>query len=733
MRVTPVVLLLGLLSAGCSDPLGPNPGALRISLSVVGIDEDPDGYEFTVDGRHPTLLRVPGSTTLTISAGRHTVALGELASNCAPISATVQEAMVSPSDTASVAFAVECRAVTSVVEVATVTTGSDVDPNGYYVSLDGGAGRSIWSSGVIHYIGVAEGLHDLALSDLAPNCTVSGPNPRTGIQVATGGLVRDTVHVTFDVACAPTTGAVRIITSTSGTSPDPDGFLVAVAPGMVIPQRLLPNDTLVVGQIPPGAVSVGIGDIALNCSYSGPNPVTWQVTFGVTTEVRFDVVCVTPGIVRVSAPTSGQDLDSSYLVTVDGGNPITLPSNGLVSLDLAPGSRSIELTDIAVNCAVSGSNPVIVNVIAGITTNISFDVICTPKPRTGVEFTITTSGTDLDTGYELTICADYCYWAPSWQGVVLANEVVQVDLPPGGYEFDLSDVAGNCTGPTLGNFAVQQGQVTTVRLDFTCGARTTVRFTAPTTGQIPSGPFYVRTDNGNTTPTAALLPNGSLLLDLAEGSHSFYLFGLPLGCAVLGSNPVTVNLPAATVTDVIFSVNCTAPGTLFVSASTGGTDPDPYYNVEVDGNWVFWLNNGSIGNVRLTGGSHSVLLTDVDGNCTVTSPNPATVSVPSGGTASLVFTVSCNPYPVLRITVSTTGTNLPATYLVGVDDDYYGYLLYSAIIGSNGVASLSVPPGNHTVSLDQVPLNCSVTSPNNIAVTVPMGTTTDVAFSVVCQ
>jgi len=734
MRVISAVLFVGLVSAGCSDPLGSGPGALRIDLAVTGVDGDPDGYTFTVDGRHPTVLQGPGSTTLSLGPGRHTVALGQLTANCSATSPEAQEAVVSPSDTALVAFAVECRAATGILEVTAATTGFDVDPDGYFVSLDGGTARGLWRGGLVRYAGVPAGLHSVSLTGLAPNCTVSGPNPRTDVQMTVGGLVRDTARVSFDVVCADTTGAVRVITSTTGSSLDPDGFLVTVAPGLVVPQRVLLNDTIVVGRIRAGAVSVGLGDIALNCLSTTQNPKSVPVTRGDTTDVRFDVSCASPGTVRVTAPTTGQDPDSSYLLVVDGGTPIPLASGGQVSLDLAPGNRSLELKDIARNCAVNGSNPVVVNVTAGVTTDVTFDVTCTPLPRTGVDIIITTTGTNIDTGYFLTICDYYCYyWGYSyyWQGAVQSNDLRQVDLPAGYYYFTLTDVAGNCMGPTTGSFIVQQDQITTVQLDFTCGALTTVRLVATTTGQIPTTSYWVQVDNGSFT--IPLAPNGSALFDLISGSHTFTLNGLPLGCIVSGSNPLTVTLPPGTVTDVAFSVNCTPPGTLSVSASTGGSDLDPYYGVLVDGTWVGSLQNSSTASVQLAAGSHSVLLTDVASNCTVTSPNPAAVTVPSGGTASLVFAVFCDPNPVLRVTVSTTGSNVPVSFRVGVDYDYYYGFVYSTGIGSNGVASLKVPPGDHLVSLYQVPLNCNVTSPNNFMVTVPSGTTKDVAFTVVCQ
>ena len=97
------------------------------------------------------------------------------------------------------------------------------------------------------------------------------------------------------------------------------------------------------------------------------------------------------------------------------------------------------------------------------------------------------------------------------------------------------------------------------------------------------------------------------------------------------------------------------------------------------------------------------------------------------------FSVTCVANPVLRVTVTTTGTGIPANYWVGVDYDYYYGYVYAASIPSNGTTSFSLEYGTHLVSLYQVPLNCSVTSPNNVAVNVPAGSTTNLAFTVVCH
>src|SRR2546428_10379514 len=96
-------------------------------------------------------------------------------------------------------------------------------------------------------------------------------------------------------------------------------------------------------------------------------------------------------------------------------------------------------------------------------------------------------------------------------------------------------------------------------------------------------------------------------------------------------------------------------GNLTVTSSTGGSSLDPDgYTVTVDGttSQPIATDNPTTG-ITFTGlaaGSHSVALSGVAANCTVTSANPQTVTVPSGGTGTAALSVSCvtpNPGPTV--------------------------------------------------------------------------------------
>jgi hypothetical protein len=96
------------------------------------------------------------------------------------------------------------------LEVAASTTGEDLDPDGYTVTVDGAQTQRVPTNDRVTFAGLAAGGHEVLLDDVADNCTVSGANPRT-VNVPAG----ETASTTFDVTCEgqpppPPPGGVRI-------------------------------------------------------------------------------------------------------------------------------------------------------------------------------------------------------------------------------------------------------------------------------------------------------------------------------------------------------------------------------------------------------------------------------------------------------------------------------------------------------------------------------------------
>jgi Tol biopolymer transport system component len=86
--------------------------------------------------------------------------------------------------------------VIGTLEVATSTTGEDIDVAGYTVSVDGGSGHAIGPNATLAIPGLAAGDREVHLTGVASNCAVAGENPRT--VVVTAG---STTRTDFDVAC----------------------------------------------------------------------------------------------------------------------------------------------------------------------------------------------------------------------------------------------------------------------------------------------------------------------------------------------------------------------------------------------------------------------------------------------------------------------------------------------------------------------------------------------------
>ena len=173
---------------------------LEISTVTTGGDPDGDGYALQVDGEPEVVSVAPNATvSLERGAGRHTLTVSDVASNCSVTGADPQGVTVAPGDTARATFEVICtsRSAGRIV-VTTHFSGTFADPDGYTVLLDGGAAQPIDITGTVTFSEVAPGIHSVKLTGLAPGCGFLLVNPRT-VSVVAGA----TVSLRFDVICVP--------------------------------------------------------------------------------------------------------------------------------------------------------------------------------------------------------------------------------------------------------------------------------------------------------------------------------------------------------------------------------------------------------------------------------------------------------------------------------------------------------------------------------------------------
>jgi TolB protein len=186
-----------LLACGSPSSTGPTTGGIHITTSTTGSTLDSDGYAVSVDGGSMQNIGINASLTDSgLPTGDHLVQLLGVAANCSDVSGgNLRRVHVEAGATAQTDFQVLCL-LTGSLQVTTSTTGPNLNPDGYSLSLDWGSGRAIGINATITIQAITVGDHAVQLTGAAINCFVGGEDPRT-VTVAVGA----TVQTTFQVAC----------------------------------------------------------------------------------------------------------------------------------------------------------------------------------------------------------------------------------------------------------------------------------------------------------------------------------------------------------------------------------------------------------------------------------------------------------------------------------------------------------------------------------------------------
>ena len=361
------------------------------------------------------------------------------------------------------------------------------------------------------------------------------------------------------------------------------------------------------------------------------------------------------GAIQVTTSTTGSNLDpDGYSVEV-GDTLVQSPViqnigiNSTVTFTPVPvGTYPVTLTGVASNCTVTSNNPQTASVPAGGTAQVTFDITCTAQTGPGtIQVTTSTTGSNLDPdGYSVEV-GDTLVQSPVIQNIGINSTVTFTPVPVGTYPVTLTGVASNCT-VTSNNpqtASVPAGGTAQVTFDITCTAQTgpgTIQVTTSTTGSNldPDG-YSVAVDT--TLSQSVGVNNTVTFTSVPAGSYTVTLSGVAPNCVVTSNNPQTAIVPAGGTVQVTFDVLCTAQtGDVDVSASTTGFDLDPDgYTVIVAGTQSQPLTVNGLVTFTIAATTVDVELTGVATNCTVTSNNPQTVSVPAGGTVSVSFAVTC--------------------------------------------------------------------------------------------
>jgi Tol biopolymer transport system component len=131
-------------------------------------------------------------------------------------------------------------------------------------------------------------------------------------------------------------GTIHVTVTTSGAMPDPDGYVLSIEG---FDDRSVADGTIELADVPAGARSVELTDVAVNCAVDGDNPREVMVSPDATVTTTFGVQCpfaLLDAIVFQSTRTGNREI---FAMRLDGGDPVNLSNDphddwlGMISPD----------------------------------------------------------------------------------------------------------------------------------------------------------------------------------------------------------------------------------------------------------------------------------------------------------------------------------------------------------------------------------------------------------------
>lgn len=308
------------------------------------------------------------------------------------------------------------------IEVTISTTGIELDPDGYNVSIDGEPGSELAVEGRVVLDGLEPGSHAVQITGTAANCAVAGDNPRN-VAVEAGKVTA----VVFSVLCSPTAGSLRVTSTTTGSTPDADGYTISL--DGVDRAPLASNGEVILEGLASGDHLLGLGGLAGNCQVQGDNPRTVTVTPAQTFSVDFTIACIaTAGTITVNVTSTGSQVDpDGYLLSIDGGGVVAVGRDAVQEFrSISAGAHSVQLSGLSPNCRTEGANPQTVTVTAGAIVTVAFVVECSdgvvhwssiplPGGFTGLDIWGSSANDLFVTGYDVSgVAAIWHYDGQQW-------------------------------------------------------------------------------------------------------------------------------------------------------------------------------------------------------------------------------------------------------------------------------------------------------------------------------
>jgi hypothetical protein len=353
-------------------------------------------------------------------------------------------------------------------------------------------------------------------------------------------------------------GTLLVSTSTAGTEPDRDGYVLTL--DGADPVALEPADTAQIGASS-GSHLLRLLGVAEHCVVAPGAQLEVDVLPQSMTEVAFEVTC-TETAARITVVTTGVDRDANgYRVVVDGTDRGPAPINGTVLTRLAAGPHTIALQGLAANCGLDGQSSHTVAIGPSQVLAVEFAVVC--NATTGVIEVSLATGAE-EGAYEARVDGGSPYPLGTSQPAYV------IGMLPGSHTVALT-APEECTieNPTQ-SVTVRVGTPVrdTAEATFTVRCEPTrFRITVPTTGPIPNGPFSVWLCDtswycyyNGPYPLGSVFPNDTLVAPVVAAAHLAYyveLRDVPENCRVDGRNPTDPIAPTAgDTTDIAFPVRC---------------------------------------------------------------------------------------------------------------------------------------------------------------------------------
>ncbi len=219
-----------------------------------------------------------------------------------------------------------------VLRVSTLSTGVDLDPDGYAIAVDQADAVPVGANTALELSGIATGQHAVTLTGVADNCSVAGDNPRT-VTV----FDHETSALDFRVSCrAPVSlGTLVVTTTTSGVPTASTGYELAVDPAPPVEAAL--NGAVAVDGLVEGEHLLRLIGVPPTCTVAGENPRSVIIPAADTARVLFAVTCWPLPAGRIAFER--EDLSGFQVLVVRGdGTGLTNVSERYNELELPLGS-----------------------------------------------------------------------------------------------------------------------------------------------------------------------------------------------------------------------------------------------------------------------------------------------------------------------------------------------------------------------------------------------------------